>query len=59
MLCYRGPRIPVGILHCTVLVAAAVAADHTLHSLAGVKVDPEEMDSLKSLGACLEISKGR
>ena len=52
-----GPHIPVGIFHCTaVLVAAAVAADQTVHSLAVVGFHPEEVDSLYIV-ACLEISE--
>lgn len=51
------PRIPVDNLHCTVLVAAAVVAGHTLRSLVVVRVFPGEVDSRNNLGACHEVSK--
>lgn len=43
--------VSADILHCTVLVAAAVVAGHTLHSLVVVKVLPEEVGTLNNLAA--------
>ena len=56
-LLLKGALIPADILHGMVLVAAAVVAGHTLRSQVVVKVLPEEVDSLDSPVACLEVSK--
>lgn len=52
----RRPHIPADILHCTVLVAAAVVAGRSFHSLAVVKVLLEEVDSPNNLAACDRFS---
>lgn len=51
------PRIPADILHCKLLVAAAVAADHKLHSLAVARDLPAEVDSLNKLVGWIEVSE--